>query len=110
VAERGRPGEAYYVTDGEPVVFREFISDLLETQGFKPPDKNMPKGLVRAGAVLAESIWRVLPLKGDPPLTRMAYFLIANEVTLDISKAREELGYEPRVTVEEGLAALRAGA
>jgi nucleoside-diphosphate-sugar epimerase len=35
--EKGRPGEAYFVTDGEPVVFREFVTELLRTQGVEPP-------------------------------------------------------------------------
>ena len=38
---------------------------------------------------------RVAELRGEPPLTRLAYWLSAHECTLDISKARSELGYEP---------------
>ena len=36
-AEKGRPGEAYFITDGKPVVFRDFVTALLETQGVEPP-------------------------------------------------------------------------
>ena len=32
-AERGAPGGVYFVTDGEPVVFRDFVTRLLATQG-----------------------------------------------------------------------------
>lgn len=107
-AERGRGGEAYFVTDGEPVVFREFLSDLLATAGVEAPDRNTPKRLMRVAAVASEGAWRTLPLPGEPPVSRLAYFLVANETTIDISKARAELGYEPVITVEEGLAGLRA--
>lgn len=107
-AERGRPGEAYFVSDGEPVVFREFLTDLLATRGVTPPERNTPRALLRAAAGAAETAWRLLPLPGEPPITRLAYFLIAMETTIDISKAREELGYEPVITIEEGLAQLRA--
>ena len=41
-AERGRPGGVYFVTDGEPVVFREFVTELLGTQGVTPPERNTP--------------------------------------------------------------------
>src|SRR4029077_3813140 len=41
-AEKGRPGEAYFLTDGEPVVFREFVTAMLETQGVEPPDRSLP--------------------------------------------------------------------
>ena len=105
-AEKGRPGQAYFVTDGEPVVFRDFITKLLATRGVTPPDRNVPAGVARVGAVVGEALWRALPLPGVPPVTRIAYFLTANEVTIDISKARNELGYQPQITVEQGLAEL----
>ena len=109
-AERGRPGEAYFVTDGEPVVFREFVSALFESQGVEPPMRSLPAPLARAAAAGSELAWRALPLRGEPPLTRLGYWLSAQECTIDISKARRELGYEPVVSREDGLAELRAAA
>jgi nucleoside-diphosphate-sugar epimerase len=106
-AERGRPGEAYFVTDGDPVVFRDFITELVGTQGVEIPDKGLPKGVAGAVAAGSEAVFRTLRLKGAPPLTRMAYWLSALECTIDISKAREELGYAPVRTIEEGMAELR---
>jgi nucleoside-diphosphate-sugar epimerase len=53
-------------------------------------------------------VFRTLRLKGTPPLTRTAYWLSALECTIDISKAREELGYAPVRTIEDGMAELRA--
>jgi len=47
-AERGRPGNAYFVTDGAPVVFREFVSELLRTQGVEPPTRTLPRLRSRA--------------------------------------------------------------
>jgi nucleoside-diphosphate-sugar epimerase len=106
-AESGRPGEAYFVTDGDPVVFRDFITELLVTQGVEAPDRSMPSWLARAAAAGSELTWRTLRLNGEPPITRLAYWLSAQECTLDISKARRELGYEPVKSREEGLAELR---
>jgi nucleoside-diphosphate-sugar epimerase len=102
-AARGKPGGVYFVTDGEPVVFREFISDLLTTAGVEPPERNLPAPVARAVATSSEGIWRGLRLKSSPPLTRLAYWLSAQECTIDISRARAELGYEPVISREEGL-------
>ena len=107
-AERGRPGEAYFVTDGEPVVFRDFITRLLATQGVEAPAKSLPAPVARAGAVVCEGLWRTLRLRGTPPLSRTPVWLSSLEATIDISKARSELGYEPRVSIDEGLKRLRA--
>jgi nucleoside-diphosphate-sugar epimerase len=109
-AERGRAGEAYFVTDGEPVVFREFISELLSTQDVEPPTRSLPNWLAATVAAGSETAWRVLRLKDEPPLTRLALWLSSQECTIDISKARAELGYEPVVDRERGLAAMRDGA
>jgi len=109
-AERGRAGEAYFVTDGEPVVFREFISALLEAHGIEPPTRSVPAWLAGAAAAASEATWRLLPLKGDPPLTRLAVWLSSQECTIDIGKAQRELGYEPVIDRDAGLAQLRAAA
>jgi nucleoside-diphosphate-sugar epimerase len=107
-AARGKPGEAYFVTDGEPVVFREFVGELLATQGLATPARNVPRSLAHGLASAGEAAWGHLPLPGRPPLTRFAYWVSSQECTIRIDKAREQLGYAPVTTVAAGLEALRA--
>lgn len=109
-AERGRPGNAYFVTDGDPVEFREFVSALLRSQSVAPPSRSIPAGAAGALAVAGETAWRALRLPGRPPLTRFAYWVSSQECTIRIDKAREQLGYAPVRSREEGLAELSAGA
>ncbi len=106
-AAKGRAGEAYFVTDGDRVVFREFVSALIETQGAEPPTRSVPAAVAGPLAAGSETIWRLLRLGGEPPLTRFALWVSSQECTIDISKARSELGYEPVKTREQGLAELR---
>jgi nucleoside-diphosphate-sugar epimerase len=107
-AERGRAGEAYFVTDGEPVEWRAFATELLATRGVEAPDRNLPRPLAGAIVAVGEGAWRLLPLPGAPPITRMPYWVSSLDMTIDISKAREELGYEPVVSRAEGMEQLRA--
>jgi nucleoside-diphosphate-sugar epimerase len=109
-AEKGAPGEAYFVTDGEPVVFREFVTAMLETQGVEPPRRSLPAWSARPMATVAEAAWKVLPLRGEPPMSKFRSWLLTQECTIDISKARRELGYSPIVTHDQGLAELREAA
>jgi nucleoside-diphosphate-sugar epimerase len=109
-AERGRPGNAYFVTDGDPVEFREFVSALLRTQGVEPPTRSLPAPVAGALAVAGETAWNALPLRGRPPLTRFAYWVSSQECTIRIDKAREQLGYAPVRGRDEALAELSAGA
>jgi nucleoside-diphosphate-sugar epimerase len=109
-AERGKPGAVYFVTDGEPVVFREFVSEMIRTQGVEPTTRSVPLGVARVVSAAAERAWKLLPLKGNPPLTRFAVWASGLECTIDDSKARQELGYREVKTREQGLAELREDA
>ena len=105
-AERGVPGHAYFVLDDGAVEFREFISAMLRTQGVEPPERSIPAPVAAAVARGGELAWRLLPLKGEPPLTRFSLWAASQECTLDDSKARSELGYAPVISRDEGLAAM----
>jgi nucleoside-diphosphate-sugar epimerase len=107
-ATKAPAGGVYFVTDGEPVVFRDFLERMLATQGVRVPDKSVPAGVASAAAVTAERAWRLLRRPGPPPLTRFAVWVSSKECTLDDSRARIELGYEPVRTRDEGLAGLVA--
>jgi nucleoside-diphosphate-sugar epimerase len=102
-ATKAPAGGVYFVTDGEPVVFREFLTRMLGTQGVTIPDKSVPPVLARMAAAAAERIWRVLKRPGSPPLTRFAVWVSSQECTIDISHAERELGYRPVISREAGL-------
>lgn len=105
-ATKGPPGGVYFVTDGEPVVFREFVTSWLGTQGVAAPDKTVPTAVADAAAVVSERAWRLLRRPGSPPITRLAVWVSSKECTLDTTRAKRELGYQPVVSREQGLAAL----
>jgi nucleoside-diphosphate-sugar epimerase len=109
-AENGRPGGVYFVIDDGAVVFRDFVSDMLRTQGVEPPTRSVPAGVAVPLAGVLERIWKLLRRPGQPPLTRFAAWVSSQECTIDGSRARDELGYRPVKTREQGLEELRAGA
>jgi nucleoside-diphosphate-sugar epimerase len=108
-AERGGSGGVWFVTDGAPVVFREFVAELLRTQGVDPPDREVPTPVARAAVAAAEVAYRRLPLPGGPPLTRFALWFATQECTVSDRRARAELGYAPVTSRARGLAELRRG-
>jgi nucleoside-diphosphate-sugar epimerase len=99
-------GGVYFVTDGGPVVFRDFLTQMLATQGVTIPDKSAPAAVAKLAAASAERIWRLLGRPGSPPLTRFAVWVSSQECTIDISRAERELGYRPVISREQGLAEL----
>jgi nucleoside-diphosphate-sugar epimerase len=107
-ATRGSAGGVYFVTDGEPVVFRDFMTAWVGTQGVEIPDKSVPPAVANAAARVAETLWRRLRRPGNPPLTRFQVWVSSQECTIDISRAERELGYRPVKSREDGLAELKA--
>lgn len=112
--ERGRGGQVYFITDDEPVVFREFVSDLLASQGIEAPGATVPRWVVRAMARLGDVAARLSGGRLRLPVCTQQYAAMAVQVTLDIGKARRELDYAPVIDRRAGLnemahAAARAG-
>ena len=66
-ATKAPAGGVYFVTDGEPIEFRDFITRWVGTQGVTIPDKSVPAGVVRAAAAAGERIWRLLKRPGLAP-------------------------------------------
>jgi nucleoside-diphosphate-sugar epimerase len=107
-AERGQGGEIYFLTDGPPVEFRDFLTRLVATQGVIAPARHAPLWVARAVAAAGEFAWTTFGLKGRPPLTQTAINLMFTEVTVSDRKARETIGYTSHVSIEQGLAELAA--
>ena len=106
-AERGRGGQAYFLTDGAPVEFRDFLTRMAATQGVMAPARQAPLWVARAVAAGGEFAWNSFSIKGRPPVTRTMINLMFQEVTVNDRKARDELGYVGHVSIEQGLAELR---
>jgi nucleoside-diphosphate-sugar epimerase len=102
-------GKAYFITNGEPVVLWDWINQILRGTGL--PEVTQKVSLARAVRVglLLETIWRLLRLSGEPPMTRFLAKEMATDHWFDISSARRDLGYAPRVTMASGTAELIGG-
>jgi nucleoside-diphosphate-sugar epimerase len=109
-AERGRGGQAYFVADGDTSTLKEVMADLRPTRGLPPVGRSAPFALAWRMAALMEGLWRLGRIRLKPPITRQTLRMIGQDFTLNIGKARRELGYRPVVTRAVGLAAMRAAA
>ena len=96
--QEGRAGgEAYFISDDEPVVLWDWVNGLLSKLAESPIRKHISlKKAYAIGAVL-EMLWKVLPLKGEPPMTRFVATELGKDHFFSIEKAHRDLGYEPTV-------------
>lgn len=105
--EKGKSGEAYFITDWEIHTMRDFLTQLLGTAGRNPGDKNVPVWMARAIARVVESIWTLFRIKRKPPITRFSAAIMSANCTIASERAKLDLGYEPRVSVAEGMEIMR---
>jgi nucleoside-diphosphate-sugar epimerase len=102
----GPGGRAYFITNGEPVILWDWINQLLRGVGIPEITKHVPLPVAYAAGGVMEALWRVLPLKGEPPMTRFVAKEMATDHWFDISAARRDLAYHPLVTMADGTAEL----
>ena len=105
---RGCGGAVYFISDGERVRFRDLVTAMLDTQGLAAPEKSVPRGLLRVVAAVGDVLGTWSGGRIAPPLTLQSYAASAVEVTVNIDKARRELGYVPVVSRQQGLDEMRA--
>ncbi len=101
-------GKAYFVTQGEPVSGHQFLNDLLTANGLSAVDKTVSIGVAKTGAAVVEGLWRLFGIRSEPPITRFVVSQLSTAHWYDISAARRELGYEPKLSYAEGMQRLRA--
>ncbi|QXE92025.1 NAD-dependent epimerase/dehydratase family protein [Geomonas subterranea] len=101
-------GKAYFISNGEPVPLWDMVNAILEAAGVPPVTRTIPAGVAYAAGIACEIAWRSLRLRGEPPMTRFVAKELATSHWFDISAARRDLGYFPRISIQEGLRLLRA--
>jgi len=101
-------GKAYFITNGEPIVLWDWINELLRGVGEPVITKHVSLSTATFAGGVLETLWRILPLKGEPPMTRFIAKEMATDHWFNISAARRDLGYNPGVTMADGTAELIA--
>jgi 2-alkyl-3-oxoalkanoate reductase len=100
-------GKAYFLSNGEPIPLWDLINRILATNGIPPVTRTVPVGLAYGAGWLLEAVYTLLGRRDEPPMTRF----LARELTtahwFNIGAARRDLGYEPKVSLAEGLRRLQ---
>jgi nucleoside-diphosphate-sugar epimerase len=102
--EAGSPaGKAYFISQGEPVHCWRWIDEILALANLPPVKESISRPTARRLGVACETAYRLLRLGGEPPMTRFLAAQLATSHWFDISAARRDLGYEPRVSTADGM-------
>jgi nucleoside-diphosphate-sugar epimerase len=96
-------GQVYNVRDETDETWRQYVDALAGALGKPPPRLSLSSGLALILARLFERVYRALRLKGRPFVTRHAVLVLCRDQGYGITKAQRELGFESKVSFEEGV-------
>ena len=100
-------GKAYFLSQGEPLPIWEVVNHILDAGGIAPVSRTISPQLAYRIGALMEKIYTLLPLRGEPPMTRFVAKELSTAHWFDLSAARRDFGYQPTVSFDEGIARLR---
>jgi nucleoside-diphosphate-sugar epimerase len=93
----------YHITDGERVTIGELVDALADLVGAPRPTKVLPYLVPYAGCLFFEWLARLRLYHGPAPIGRNSLRFLGTSRDVDISRARKELGFEPRVVWRAGV-------
>jgi nucleoside-diphosphate-sugar epimerase len=104
-ADASLGGRAWFVTDGQPTAFWEFVDRVLTAMDLPRTRGRIPYRVAYAGAAVAEGVSALLGRKGDSEsgMTRFSIRYMCTHHYFSIERARRELGYAPAITIGEGI-------
>ncbi len=95
-------GQTYIIADDHPLTLNQIVNTVADALGVRRPRVRLPLSLLKVSAVMCEFAFK--PLRLSPPIHRRRAAWFSSCRSFDITKARRELGYEPNVAPEDGLA------
>jgi len=96
-------GGIYNITNGESIELWSFLKELANQLEIPRPNRHIPYDFLYAIGSILETIHRLFLPEKEPRITRYGVVVLGRSTTLNINKAKKELGYEPVVGVWEGL-------
>ncbi|MDP9433277.1 MAG: NAD-dependent epimerase/dehydratase family protein [Actinomycetota bacterium] len=101
-------GRPYFISQGEPLPVAKMINRILDAAGLPPVTASVPPRVAYVAGAGAELAWRLARRSDEPPITRFLARQLSTAHWFDISAARRDLGYGPRISLDEGMAQLKA--
>jgi nucleoside-diphosphate-sugar epimerase len=95
------------VANGEPRTVHELVEGICRAAAVPFEPRHVPAAVARGLGSVVERVWPRLR-KGEPPITRFVAEQLGTAHWFDPRPAREDLGWVPTVSLDEGFARLAA--
>lgn len=96
-------GKPYFISQGEPVNCWQWINEVLALAGLPPVEQAISLNVAWYAGAACELVYRIRGISAEPPITRYLASLLGTSHYFDISRARQDFGFDPVITKVEGM-------
>ncbi len=100
-------GKVYFISNDEPLPLWVIVNRILAAGDLPPVEKSISPRLAMLAGVILETVYRLLRLSGEPRMTRFVAKEMSTAHWFDLAAAKGDFGYQPQVSIDEGLKRLR---
>jgi 2-alkyl-3-oxoalkanoate reductase len=100
-------GRIYFISQDQPIGLWDMVNAILAAADLPPVERNISVNAARRIGAVLEWVYQTFRLPGEPQMTRFVAEELATSHWFDMRAAREDLGYRPLISTEEGLRRLR---
>ena len=94
---------AYFISNDDPLEMVQLLNKILSAGGEPPVTKRISPGKAYLAGWILESLYRFVGSKKEPIMTRFVARQLATAHWFDLSAAKNDLGYQPKVSIDEGM-------
>jgi len=100
-------GKAYFISNDEPITMACMLNKILACVKLPPVSKRVPSALAYSVGSILEWLYQTLGKKEEPMMTRFIARQLSTSHYFDISAAKKDLGYQPFISIDEGMIRLK---
>ncbi len=96
-------GKVYFISQDDPVPLWEMVNNILKAAGLAPVQRSISRKTAWMIGAFLEMLYKMFKISGEPQMTRFLAHELSTAHWFDISAAKKDLGYTPKISIEEGL-------
>ncbi|MBB1381885.1 NAD-dependent epimerase/dehydratase family protein [Shewanella sp. SR41-2] len=100
-------GKAYFLSNDQPITMADMLNRILACVDLQPVTKRVPAGVAYSAGVVLETVYGLLNKSQEPIMTRFVARQLSTSHYFDISAAKQDLGYQPLVSIDQGMQKLK---
>jgi nucleoside-diphosphate-sugar epimerase len=101
-------GKSYFISNDQPITMANMLNNILACVDMPPVTKRMPTFLAYGVGALLEWVYHLIAKKEEPMMTRFVARQLSTSHYFTIDAAKNDLGYQPLITIEQGMQALKS--